>query len=82
MVTLVVVNTSEMMDQDEEVVLELSNWIGGNKGALSLSVVISLSTGGGEELFAVSILFVEMHHWKECWMHVFLEFFCRPVFPA
>ncbi len=32
MVTLVVVDTSEMMGQDEEVALEFRIWIGGNNG--------------------------------------------------
>ncbi len=40
MVTLVVEDTSETMDQDEEVALEFSSWIGGNDGILSLSNVV------------------------------------------
>ncbi len=40
--TLVVEDTSEMMDRDEEVALEFSSWIGGNDGIFSLSGVISL----------------------------------------
>ncbi len=41
-VTLVVEDTSEMMDRDEEVALEFSNWIGGSDGNFSLSGVILL----------------------------------------
>ncbi len=36
MVTALVVDTSQMLDQDEEVALELSTWIGGNEGFFSI----------------------------------------------
>ncbi len=40
MVTMVFVDNSKMIDWDEKVALECNNWIGGNKGILSLSGVI------------------------------------------
>ncbi len=45
---VVVVDLAKMMDEDEEVVLELSNWIGENEKKLSLYGVISLPLGDGE----------------------------------
>ncbi len=57
MATLVEVDTSEKMDQDEEVAFEFIIWIGGNKGILSLSSVISLSTEGGEGWLTVFMFF-------------------------
>ncbi len=64
-----------MMDQDEEVALEFSTWIGGNSGIFSLSVVISLSVEGGGRWLAVLMFFVELHHWKECWSQFCLGLF-------
>ncbi len=46
--TVVVVDTLEMMDRDEEVALELSNWINGSDRIFLLSIVILLSNEGGK----------------------------------
>ncbi len=43
------------MDLDEEVAMELSDWIGGYDGIISLSGVISLSKEGEEGWLAVSV---------------------------
>ncbi len=66
------VDASEMMDQDEEVALELSNWIGDNKGALSLSGVMSLSIEGWRGgwqcyIFCGQGISEERHHFTTFW---------------
>ncbi len=61
MAAAVVVDTSEMMDQDEEVALELSNWIGGSDGIFSSSSVILLSKKEGRDGLQY-LFFVERHH--------------------
>ncbi len=67
LVILVVEGTSAMMDQDEEVALEFSIWIGGNDAIFPLSGVISFSTKGGEGWLAMLMFFVVLYHSKECW---------------
>ncbi len=80
-------NTSEMMDQDEEVALELSNWIESNEWALSLSGVISLSMKrGGDGLQCLYFLWrgifrrnVRVSFGGACILGGNLS---KPVFPA
>ncbi len=55
MQTAVAVDASKLMDQDEVVALELSNWNGGKKGIFSLSCVVAFQLEGGEGWLALSI---------------------------
>ncbi len=68
MAAVVVVDLAKMMDEDEEVVLELSNWIGENEKKLSLYGVISLPLGDGEGwlvlyIFVIGEVSLAGHGW-------------------
>ncbi len=68
MATVIMVDTLEIMDQDEEVALKLSDWIGGSDNffhcLMSFCCQKTEGRGGLQYLF-----FVERHHWEEYCNH-------------